>query len=72
MDTHYIPYFTRSNGPKEQAICGRYVRVYEVAPTGHAPTCPECLTYVESAPQREKEFEDTIAADPELAAYFPR
>lgn len=71
-DTHYVPYFTRQNGAKEQAICGRYVRVYELAPRETAPTCPECLAYVDAAPAREKEFEDTIAADPGLAAYFPR
>lgn len=72
MDTHYVAPFTRINGRKQQAVCCRYVRPNEIAPRGSAPTCPECLTYVEAGPQREQEFETTIAADPDLAAYFPR
>lgn len=71
-DTHFVPPFTRTNGRKQQAVCGAYVRDYEIAPRATAPTCPACLTYVEAAPEREKQFEEAIAADEDLAAYFPR
>ena len=46
--THYVPAFTYRNGQKERAACGRYVRAKELAPRETAPTCPDCLAFVEA------------------------
>lgn len=66
--THYVTAFTRNNGRKEQAACGRYVRAYEIAPRETAPTCSDCLAYVEATPRREAEDDETARA---LGDEFP-
>jgi hypothetical protein len=75
-ETHYVPPFTRQNGRKERASCGRYVRAHEVAPRETAPTCADCLAYVEAAPAREADDDATAEAlgeeFPEFKNYFLR
>lgn len=67
-DTHYVQAFTHRNGRKQQAACGRYVRLHQVAPRETAPTCADCLAYVEAAPAREA---DDLATEVALGDEFP-
>jgi hypothetical protein len=43
-ESHYIPPFTRINGPKQETVCGTWIR-----PSEHSnePTCPACLRWLE-------------------------
>ncbi len=52
MDTHYLPYFTRENGPKREAACGTWV--YRNQHSAE-PTCDKCQLYLVSARATEHE-----------------
>jgi hypothetical protein len=42
--THYIPPFTRQNGPKQETVCGTWIR-----PSEHSnePACEKCQRWLE-------------------------
>ncbi len=52
--THYIPAFTVFRGHtqrRQQAVCGAFVNKDDFS---SEPTCPECSTYVNADPYKDK------------------
>lgn len=52
---HYLPAFTRTDGVRQQAVCGRYV-----FPMEHStePTCPACRAWLGVEPELTHEMVD--------------
>lgn len=60
MDSHYIPYFTRENGRKREAVCGVWC-----LPSQHSnePTCADCARWLQQYNEDTSPDEQTFGTE---------
>lgn len=53
-DTHYIPYFTRTDGRVQRAVCGEMIHAVDHTPE---PTCPQCKAWIDADAATAAQYE---------------